>query len=103
MRIQILELPTVVVGDDVTTPFALIFDRCPMQALTGEPLGAREFAVSMGAAGYFCTPETVEIVDQFSVADVDEVRAVGAPIVRISHSSLGPALPEDIIARLEKR
>lgn len=75
MRIQVLELPTVVVGDEVTTPFALIFDQCPEPERTlsfgGDVVredflaipDVRDFADNVGASGYFCTAETVDLVD----------------------------------------
>lgn len=69
MRIQILELPAVVAGDDVTTPFALIFDRCPQldKVEAGQDLAERiaNLTNAVGASGFFATAETVTIVDRF--------------------------------------
>jgi hypothetical protein len=71
MRIQILELPAVVVGESVTTPFALIFDECPAVDQDSRPAIAdltqrmANLANATGAAGFFATAQSVEIVDRF--------------------------------------
>lgn len=66
MRIQILELPAIVKGDDVVTPFALIFDQCPPVYSLGQEEDQRQrldsFVSAIGASGFFATPETVTVL-----------------------------------------
>lgn len=109
MRIQILELPALVVGEDVTTPFALIFDQCPKSEPTEtyqgvairEDLGAvrdvAAFADSVGASGYFCTAETVELVDRFRDLEVEHEHVEERPTpVVINYSGD----PEEVAERI---
>lgn len=72
MRIQILELPAVVNGDNVLTPFALIFDQCPPEYHGNQPDGERMANLSnaAGASGFFATTETVDVVDRFQDVQV---------------------------------
>lgn len=71
MRIQILPLPSVMVGDDMEEPFALIVDQWP-HPHGSRPTEASErdsadwggFAQDCGARSIIATPETVEIVDR---------------------------------------
>jgi hypothetical protein len=75
MRIQILELPAVVVGDDVTTPFALVFDQCPPVDQEGNYPDDERMAnvtTAVGASGFFATSQTVDIVDRFQDVTEDD-------------------------------
>lgn len=63
MRIQILPLPSVMVGDDMEEPFAMVFD----QAEDGiDKLLLHEFARLCGAKTLVFYPGTVEIVDRYA-------------------------------------
>lgn len=72
MRIQILELPTEAVGEQYTTPFALIVDQ--VETVEVSTLGrqvvrsehpdmsaVRRFAEQVGASGVLFTDQTVEV------------------------------------------
>ncbi|MEU6709975.1 hypothetical protein ABZ897_00735 [Nonomuraea sp. NPDC046802] len=63
MRIQILPLPSVMVGDDLEEPFALVMDQAD-EGVHKELLG--EFARQCGAKTYVVVPQTVEIVDRYA-------------------------------------
>ncbi len=63
MRIQILPLPSVVVGDDAQEPFALVIDRAE-EGVHKELLG--EFARQCGAKTFVIVPQTVEVVDRYA-------------------------------------
>ncbi|GAA3417591.1 hypothetical protein [Streptosporangium vulgare] len=63
MRIQILPLPSVVVGDDVQEPFALVIDQAE-DDIHKELLG--EFARQCGAKTFVIVPQTVEVVDRYA-------------------------------------
>lgn len=66
MRIQVLPLPSVVVGDDVREPFGLIVDQCDTNAVdVGE---WKRFAEECGACSILITPETVDVVDRYAEA-----------------------------------
>lgn len=64
MRVQILPLPSVVVGDNVEEPFALIVDQhdSDMDQQTADEW--QRFKDSAGARALLITPDTVEIVDR---------------------------------------
>ncbi|MEU4574847.1 hypothetical protein [Nonomuraea sp. NPDC023979] len=66
MRIQILPLPTVVKGDDVEEPFALIVDQhdVDMDEQTAEQWD--RFKTSAGARALLIVPDTVEVVDRYA-------------------------------------
>jgi len=67
MRIQILPLPTVVKGDDVEEPFALVVDQCKSGLYSEQD--AKEWAgfkEAVGARGILVTPETVEVADRYA-------------------------------------
>ncbi|MEV7013307.1 hypothetical protein [Streptosporangium sp. NPDC051022] len=75
MRIQILTLPSVVVGENVEEPFALIVDQCgpvTVPASNDAEIWQR-FKQDCGARAILVTDETVEIVDPYlqHVADAD--------------------------------
>lgn len=82
MRIQILPLPSVMVGDDLAEPFALVVDQCRyddpnlMSPLVAEAAQGRwkRFAEECGARTVLVTDETVEIVDRFADPDPARVR-----------------------------
>lgn len=80
MRIQILPLPSIVVGDDVQEPFALIIDQWPGDLnppssaeteLTEEAFNT--FAGACGAKAVLFVKDTVEIVDRYAESASDEV------------------------------
>lgn len=74
MRIQILPLPAVVVGDVVDEPFALVVDQCQYDNLNLIPSSVAKAAVERWerfgeecfAAAVLVTDETVEIVDRYA-------------------------------------
>lgn len=63
MRIQILPLPSVMVGEDMDEPFALIVDQWPDGAYDSSLQG---FADMCGAKAVWVRSETVEVVDRFA-------------------------------------
>ncbi|WP_068925003.1 hypothetical protein [Planobispora rosea] len=72
MRIQVLTLPSVVVGDDVEEPFALVVDQVHdriRDEVEGEKW--RLFRDQCGARALLVTSETVEIVDPYAAAPED--------------------------------
>lgn len=73
-RIQVLELPTLVEGDRVITPFALVIDQVGAEVTTTggrfEPIRtaldithekAQEMAKAVGAVGAIVTPQRLDI------------------------------------------
>ncbi|KOT94485.1 hypothetical protein ADK70_12460 [Streptomyces rimosus subsp. pseudoverticillatus] len=63
-RIQILELPTISLGDDAyETPFAVIVDQCSSVPDVNGVLNVswERFAKNVGARALMVTPDTVEI------------------------------------------
>lgn len=66
MRIQILLLPSVVVGDDVREPFGLIVDQCDTNAIDADRW--TRFSEECGACSILITPETVDVVDRWTEA-----------------------------------
>jgi hypothetical protein len=68
MRIQILPLPTVVKGDDVTEPFALIVDRHEgtHERIAEDASVLARFMYDCGALALLVTKETVEVVDRYA-------------------------------------
>ncbi|MFN2636868.1 MAG: hypothetical protein ABR585_07580 [Gemmatimonadaceae bacterium] len=76
MRIQILPLPSIVVGDDVQEPFALVFDQAD-DSINKELLAS--FAHLCGAKNHIIVPQTVEVVDRYAgLAVVDQHAATPA-------------------------
>lgn len=72
MRIQILPLPSVIVGDNVEEPFALVIDQAGETAsLDNQAIYAdlTTFAINCGARATYMTADTVEIVSPY--ADVE--------------------------------
>jgi hypothetical protein len=61
MRIQILPLPAVMVGDDLEEPFAIVFDQAE-DGVNKELL--YEFARQCGSRTHLIVSQTVEIVDR---------------------------------------
>lgn len=75
MRIQIMPLPHVVLGEAVTQPFALIIDQAPIpsvvDAATAEIVrlhldGWDGFRERCGASAHLITAETVEVVGRYA-------------------------------------
>jgi len=72
MRIQILPLPSVVVGDDVEEPFALVIDQWETDAdasdatRTMRAMAWQQFREECGARALIATSETVEVVDRYA-------------------------------------
>ncbi|TMS00176.1 hypothetical protein [Nonomuraea basaltis] len=66
MRIQILTLPSVMVGDDMDEPFALIVDQhdSDLDQQTAEEW--QRFKTSAGARALLITPDTVEVVGRYA-------------------------------------
>lgn len=76
MRIQILLLPSVVVGDDVREPFGLIVDQCDTNAIDADRW--TRFSEECGACSILITPETVDVVDRYAEAPEAEPAEDGA-------------------------
>jgi len=67
MRIQILPLPAVVIGDVVDEPFALVVDQCESGLLnTRDDEVWKQFRDDLGARACLVVPYTVEIVDRYA-------------------------------------
>lgn len=102
MRIQILELPAVVKGDDVFTPFALIFDECPAIDQEGRPAIAdltqrmANLTNAVGASGFFAAAHTVDIVDRFRDVQVSTERTEDSRPVEIHFTGD----PEEVASRI---
>jgi len=75
MRIQILPLPSAVVGDDAQEPFALIVDQhnADMDETTADAW--RTFKDNAGARALLITPDTVEVVDRYAETTPQEPAA----------------------------
>ncbi|GAA2861511.1 hypothetical protein [Nonomuraea rubra] len=78
MRIQILPLPAVMVGDDLEEPFALVFDQAE-EGVNKELL--YEFAKQCGSRTHLIVSQTVEIVDR-------DAELQPAPVVNISDMTI---------------
>lgn len=81
MRIQILPLPSVVVGDDVEEPFAIVVDQAPRfdELAPKDHEAWQAFAAACGARALLTVPYAVEVVDRYaepspSPAEVDMQR-----------------------------
>lgn len=59
MRIRVLELPMVVLGQAAEQPFMLVVDRCPAQLVTEHRF--REIGKEAGARTVLVTNEEVEL------------------------------------------
>lgn len=72
MRIQILPLPSVMVGDDMDEPFALIVDQhdSVVDEQTAEEW--QRFKTNTGARALLVTPDTVEVVDRYAETSAQE-------------------------------
>ncbi|MDH2424773.1 hypothetical protein [Sphaerisporangium sp. TRM90804] len=79
MRIQILPLPSNVVGELVEEPFALIVDECDELGEGGVTAWSR-FKDECGARAIVFTAETVEVVDRYAPEPKTE-----PPPVQIMH------------------
>lgn len=66
MRIQILPLPSVVKGDDVEEPFALVVDRFEWPIDDSALERWQKFKDMCGARAVLVDPGTVEIVDRYA-------------------------------------
>ncbi|WP_326642928.1 hypothetical protein OG884_05910 [Streptosporangium sp. NBC_01755] len=66
MRIQILPLPHVVVGEVVEQPFALVVDQYDAPTTEEEFDLWQHFKQECGARAVLVTPETVEVVDRYA-------------------------------------
>ena len=64
MRIQILPLPAVMVGDDLQEPFAVIVDQFEWPIDESASAKWRQFKEQCGARAVVVDPGTVEIVDR---------------------------------------
>lgn len=61
MRLRYMELPSVVVGDLVQTPFVLIFDRCTDAEVAGVLRDSPSIAKSSGARAAFAFGHEVDL------------------------------------------
>lgn len=101
MRIQILPLPTVVKGDDVEEPFALVVDQCK-SGLYAER-DAQEWAgfkEAIGARGILVTPETVEVVDPRAVSGASEIDRLADYLLKYFGDEIGEGSAVDNAIRL---
>lgn len=75
MRVQVLRLPCVVVGDVVEEPFALVVDEAvppaemPDWAREMSGITWRQFAEECGARSVIVTPDRVEVVEPDVLGD----------------------------------
>ncbi|MFC4006613.1 hypothetical protein ACFOY2_05230 [Nonomuraea purpurea] len=102
MRIQILPLPSVMVGDDMEEPFAIVVDQCP-KGIVSEWFAGQltDFAKDCGGKAALVTPETVEIVDRYADADAtDSVRLAAYLNQHFGDEVQGPAPADDAILLL---
>jgi hypothetical protein len=77
MRIQILPLPSVIVGDNVEEPFALIVDQWPDGAYDSSLQG---FADACGAKAVWVRAETVEVVDRHAETQPTPTATINATL-----------------------
>lgn len=74
MRIQVLPLPSTVVGEVVEEPFALIIDQWSEGVSADYDDQWKGFAADCGARAVLATPQTVEVVDRYAgPAAVEEI------------------------------
>jgi hypothetical protein len=79
MRIQILPLPSVVKGDDVEEPFAIVVDQFEHPIDESATARWQQFKEQCGARAVLVDPGTVEVVDRYaapapSAAEIEEQR-----------------------------
>lgn len=90
MRIQILPLPAVVVGDVVDEPFALVVDQCPAEVVSEFFAGqVNSFAEECGAKASLITSETVEMVDPHAEpapGEPSEIATLPAEVRHLVHA-----------------
>ena len=101
MRIQILPLPTVVKGDDVEEPFALVVDQCKSGLYTEQD--AQEWAgfkEAIGARGILVTPETVEVADRYADPATFEIDRLGDYLLKYFADEIGEGSAVDNAIRL---
>lgn len=80
MRIQILPLPSVVVGDDVEQPFALVIDQWKSPLPPEEVMaGWYRFRDECQARAILVTEETVEVVDRYAESTEGQAPDFTAP------------------------
>src|SRR5687768_2366602 len=98
MRIQILLLPSIVNGDDVEEPFALIVDQVPA-ATRAEVDGEtwQRFREQCGAKALLVTSETVDVVDRYA-GDAAE-----CPPRTAVHVNMPPGLDVDEVSAEARR
>lgn len=79
MRIQILPLPSVVVGEMVEEPFALVIDQWDDTPLKAQAYAEQwdAFKTACGARAILATAETVEVVDRFAESATDTADSNG--------------------------
>ncbi|MGA4989898.1 hypothetical protein [Nonomuraea bangladeshensis] len=120
MRIQIMPLPSVMVGDDAEEPFALIVDQCESGLLAPQDSATwQRFANQIGARAAFVVPYSVEIVDRYATevanspadplderidAQRQEIARLRAIVSRVIEIPREPEhLPDDDAGRAYKR
>jgi hypothetical protein len=102
MRIQILPLPAVVVGDVVDEPFAIVVDQFNNERLNigGEMAGWDAFREACGARALHITEDTVEIVDRYAEPDTSEIDRLAAYLLEHFDSEIGEGSAVDLAIRL---
>lgn len=90
MRIQILPLPSVMVGDDMDEPFALIVDQhdSAVDEQTAEEW--QRFKTNSGARALLVTPDTVEVVDRYAETPAQEATSKATPVLARPQLKLDP-------------
>jgi hypothetical protein len=77
-RLRIVELPVQHNGDEMTTPFAVIFDQVSDGSPLLRDLGRVNDAVrAWGARGALVTADTIELADELPVAEPFELVVEG--------------------------
>lgn len=75
-RLQILELPTVHIGDAMETPFVLVIDQCRFESLDGYGTANaswQQLGAQIGARGCIVTNETIDIpANQITVENSEQ-------------------------------
>jgi hypothetical protein len=98
MRIQILPLPSLMVGDDMEEPFALLVDQ--WEGTPAENAVMKEFGLACGARAVMTTPFTAEILDQHAEMGPSEIDRLAAYLVEYFDGEIGEGSAVDNAIRL---
>lgn len=101
MRIQILPLPSNVVGEVVEEPFALVVDQVEEATDETHLEYWSKFGAQCGARSTLVTPATVEVVDRYLPDPVPAEPAPSPEVVRHRQSALWSETGERLRAELD--